>query len=514
MKGRKKHNSGIVMVTIALFFLSTVNVLAFDVQQQQEKMEIKISTNSPSVINYMGNVQISSDPLDEQHPTITAAPDGSILVAYDRQVSALEGHIYFMRSIDGNTWSEIYNTNTGDMAEGMQNWPGLIVPPGSNILYGVWNDDATNYQYVMYATDPADPSTWDIGYLDQSGQDYDRVGYDMAAIDETTWGWCFIGHVEYAGYDLPRAIESEFGLGTWEEVTFSWTGDQYYPTTYNSDIAATTNNFWIVWEFYNESHPKKGIGIHWGNPNEEGDIALWPVTTIEGAHNYADPTVGASGNNICIVYMTNDNIYGDFDLACKYSTDEGNTWQDSTLPSLPQVDEKSPEIFVSGSTVFCTFVRNGNLYLTKSTDLGATWEEPEQINDQDGTVVDELGAVEISPAGIVWVDTRNGNKDIYYAPLPTAILNVEAISGGMGITATITNTGTEDATGVAWSIDVSGLVFVGKHTEGTIDIPAGSEATISSGMVFGIGPGTITVTVGGVSRTASCFILGPLVLGV
>jgi len=95
------------------------------------------------------------------------------------------------------------------------------------------------------------------------------------------------------------------------------------------------------------------------------------------------------------------------------------------------------------------------------------------------------------------------------------IIGIPSISGGMGVKATVTNSGTEDASSVDWSIQLSGLIFVGKEATGTIDtLAAGSETTISTGLVFGIGPTTITVTAGGASKTASGFVLGPLVLGV
>jgi len=60
----------------------------------------------------------------------------------------------------------------------------------------------------------------------------------------------------------------------------------------------------------------------------------------------------------------------------------------------------------------------------------------------------------------------------------------------------------------------SGLGFIGGLREGTINVPAGGETTISSGLVFGFGPGSITVTAGDASKIVSCFILGPLILGI
>ena len=94
-------------------------------------------------------------------------------------------------------------------------------------------------------------------------------------------------------------------------------------------------------------------------------------------------------------------------------------------------------------------------------------------------------------------------------------LNVVEISGGFGVTAVINNTGTAEATNTPWSIYFcSGWVFIGGLKEGTINVPAGGETTIRSGLVFGFGPGSITVTAGDASKIVSCFVLGPFVLGI
>ena len=90
------------------------------------------------------------------------------------------------------------------------------------------------------------------------------------------------------------------------------------------------------------------------------------------------------------------------------------------------------------------------------------------------------------------------------------------IKGGFRASAIITNTGTETITDFPWSIDLEGgLILAGEHTEGVIDeLAPGAPTTIRQSTLVGIGRTTITVTVGDVTKQATAFILGRLVLGV
>jgi hypothetical protein len=92
-----------------------------------------------------------------------------------------------------------------------------------------------------------------------------------------------------------------------------------------------------------------------------------------------------------------------------------------------------------------------------------------------------------------------------------------SITGGFGVSAKITNTGTTVATDLAWSIDVTGGVILlsSNHTSGTIDeLAVNKTATIHSSRLWGIGPITIKVQVDNAVKDATAFLLGPLVLRV
>jgi len=78
-----------------------------------------------------------------------------------------------------------------------------------------------------------------------------------------------------------------------------------------------------------------------------------------------------------------------------------------------------------------------------------------------------------------------------------------SITGGIGVSVIITNTGAEDARDVPWLIHVEGgiLGLINKVAEGTIDvIPVGQSTRVKTGIFLGFGPIMITVSVGALEK--------------
>jgi hypothetical protein len=94
-------------------------------------------------------------------------------------------------------------------------------------------------------------------------------------------------------------------------------------------------------------------------------------------------------------------------------------------------------------------------------------------------------------------------------------IEIGTISGGLKITAEIKNTGMVNATDVNWTIVLKGLVLIGKEKIGTIPtIVPNVTSNVATGLVFGLGTISITVTAADVEKTATAFLLGPFILNI
>ena len=546
-KKSKKIFLGAVAVAIAAMMVIPTGItmannttdVPFGVSNAKKMpFEIKELGTSEATTENAGNILITpNSPEDDVLPAITKDGNGNIAVVWSHKVSPLEGNMGLSYSTDGGT------TWTGNIIEleGFQYYADIAYFEGSKYDGPAWDglwveclDLATNGGNFILIPDVTDSSTYEA-YAWTEGT---RPGATCLNFEDDMWYKEF--HFDLTPGPVVAMINDdqgmEQGLELWwmaagddlGNIVYNWdsgTGPEgeYFPASdidtaaiHDSDPAWTDNDFFYV-VCQSDVQDKSQILYKRCVPTIEDDIEFAESYFLDGGDTYdaSHPNVVASGDNVAVVYMTNDNVYGDWDIRCKYSSDHGQNWGTSTVAGEHMTDEMYPAAYMSGNTVFVVYIRDGNLYLVKSEDGGATWGDPIQVNDEDGTVVAEENAVDLQSGGIVWVDNRNGNNDIYYAPLPMPVIGIPSISGGMGVKATVANTGTEDASSVDWSIQLSGLIFVGKEATGTIDtLAAGSETTISTGLVFGIGPTTITVTAGGASKTASGFVLGPLVLGV
>lgn len=107
--------------------------------------------------------------------------------------------------------------------------------------------------------------------------------------------------------------------------------------------------------------------------------------------------------------------------------------------------------------------------------------------------------------------------NLYYNPNGNqSVIEIEKITGSFGISAKIINTGSGIGKNISCSINVSGFIIIsGNYTQDFIGVlEAGASVTIKSKNLIGIGPITITIQVADISKKATAFLLGPLVLRV
>jgi hypothetical protein len=304
------------------------------------------------------------------------------------------------------------------------------------------------------------------------------------------------------GYDIPQcpeffrtAVDLSGGVGYFDAQEFEQTAPadftDYFIKDENTVHMVITNvaDDKVVW---------KRLDL-----DDEPDIEFTPHqdTIADGTQSQ----MAGNANTVLITYVDGGQV------KAIYSDDDGESWESTTIGpgSYPNVCEDN-------GVFYTAYVNDNNLYLSSSEDGGATWSTPTQVNDVDGTVVDEPKSVDIHKGGIVWVDSRDADWDIYYSPLatgPQPRLTIDEVGGGFGVSATIENIGDADATNVQWTIAAEGTVFVGGETTGNIPTLApGDSASISS---FLLGFGDVSISIDAVSdegASASASATGNLLL--
>jgi hypothetical protein len=478
---------------------------------------------NPTTASFGGDTLISVDNPDNDdiHPQLVLGPGGVMVCAYEKVSGLFSSVISVAWSADaGETWTTQFEFDSIDFTAGTGylQYPSILYNAPHDVFYLTMVDPYAEMYNNEMAFIPGDiANAEEASWYGISGGGAENYVYCVGGQTEnffmaitTEDGYSMIqtfgmGYFTYPDFESPPGMGGFYYDGCSEHV--SWPASELQMDSADrmivvcqTDIEGEDSQITIKSTVADEDLLTSGEQQN--GMDKWSDIEQFPGEYIAYG---TDPSVATSGNNVAVVYVAGG------DVVCSYSSysateyEPGFNWQTSTVAS----GAVCPSIYMNGNMVQCAYVKDGNVFQITSEDKGATWGSPTQINQVEGFVSSEPGSVDITEIGLVWTDERNGAKDIYTAgAADIPIINVKSISKGMGVSAVIENTGTADATDVAWSITIdASLMILGGETTGTIDVPIGGEVTIKSGFVLGFGPAAITVTAGDASGSDSGTVL-------
>ena len=521
MKSMKK-TTYLVAITLVIAGLVLTSAASMPISREQES-SIKVVKTDKVAQKLSAPTMQMSIPIRQVPSTLDTTPaieasGNQVHPTFGRSVSGI--HMAAYKDVDT---SSIIWTYSGD--DGATYDPGIYYEGlgGDYPSFKLWADERF---FGTYVTDYND-----LG----GGPVYLYEVNDATQLDDTTLNplvyWDFSTNGWYNMIDADIACDNSEETWEWgisSIVTSSTYGNTYVdgPTIMYSD-EQTSGSGWISWYYYNgcahtdvDIDPVTHYGYcvyDWFNASawkllarvidfatiETGFDHMYQIT---GTGSLQYPAVAANNNKIVILAQTNES--GNDDIICLHSTNKLVTIEQSVVAE--EVDnEQYPDVRVDSDGNFvCTFVKNNKLYTSMSTDYGVTWSPAGEIDD----CVSEYKSADITDLSVqaLFEKSNGADIDIWLTPLASEpqvpIIKVMSIAGGFGVSAVIKNDGTGDATNVNWTIHVTGGILnrINKTVPGTIaSLAIGAEVTVKTGILFGFGAISITVTADTDTMTAS-----------
>ena len=197
--------------------------------------------------------------------------------------------------------------------------------------------------------------------------------------------------------------------------------------------------------------------------------ANWASNIVE--FDRSGNIINSYANELSVYGLAWDNVTDNGPWLWVYSQDEA---VDDVLVLVSQVDP------TTGEPTGHQFVGHHDPGADRNLAGGACF-----VEDWEGEPI-FIGLSQSSPDTVFGMDVN--------IPAQPA-LEITEIKGGFGVSATVKNSGTADATNIDWSIKLSGgLVILGKEKTGTIaSLAPETTETIKSGLLLGFGKPTITI---------------------
>ena len=398
------------------------------------------------------NVQVNDDTVTagQSYPAIAVDPSGNAYAVWEDGRGG-NPDIYFATRPVSGVWGANVRVDDDVSGAASQGEPAITVDPGGN-AYAVWQDKRSGNGDIYFAYRPAGE---DWGTNVKVNDDLGTAEQRSPAIAVDASGNAYVVWEDYRNSSLDIYFAYRPTGGSWgTNVKVNddiGTEHQWGPTI----AVDSTGNAYAVWDDYRNGDydvyfAYRPAGGNWGSSIQINDGDGWGVASTIA--------VDASGNAYAIWV---DFRNGNPDIYFAYRATISTTWSANVrVDDDPgTAGQYSPAVAVDASgnayAAWSDGRNNDGIYFAYRP-AGGDWETNIRVNDDPGTAWQSNSAIAVdasSNAYAVWTDTRNGNRDIYFAYRPA--------SGAWGTNVRVNDdTGSADQSVPAIAVDASGNAYV------------------------------------------------------
>ncbi|KPJ58265.1 MAG: hypothetical protein AMJ46_14445 [Latescibacteria bacterium DG_63] len=374
---------------------------------------------------------------EARHPAIEGNINlDTFILAYDFENSASDTTTIWWGGTcnDGETWNGLFLDE--EYWEGFPRYPSVDYWGSGERFYGTFvTPPEMNGGGNFYELEFRDPchmqDSLRVWYIDFEGNGWHdmKMAEIACAQVQTDWAWrmfCFVWSRTSSAPGVPDYVNGPFTLFYNSETTalMSWVANRSGCKSTSCDIDDETHLTYGVWDWFNDSidqwqlfirqdfYDSIAVGsqyFHVGNRTWSFPNPLWHIR---------HPAVAANNNNVVVLVEVYYSDTTDAEIEAWYNSQGRiDTFEFSSVTNSDGF-QGFPEIqWVTDNVFTCTFYNepDAHMYLSTTTDGGATWSEPSQVAMEEGaTAVGEYRTADLSSGGrkLAWEFRDPGSSDV------------------------------------------------------------------------------------------------------
>lgn len=391
-----------------------VVVMASDVAGNTNTVSYSFITQTRS---FGKNAKVNSDTAKVPHDNPATAVDsaGNIWVVWDQQAAAGNTDIYIGKLAAGG--SAFGASSAVYQGPGLQSHP-VIAVDRSNRLYVAWQSQAANGKWDVYVSRSSNGTTWTEPLVVNVGDPNNTSNqrYPAMAADSREPGMIYVAYEDDRGGNRNIWMATSTNGTVWTETPItSHSANQTQPDVF---IDPNDSTAYVLWTDARTA-ATQGTNIY-----AASSANAWANVAAVASTSNETRAAGAAFDTLYLAWVSDTgtlanvrygNDAGGLPVTGTGIADESGVIQASPSLTLPR-DARGTKLFAAWQD--SRDVRNNNdtdIYFAEGRSAFGT---NILVNDDTGTSAQSAPVVGIDGKGdpyVVWVDERNGNRDIYYA---------------------------------------------------------------------------------------------------